>query len=187
MADLRFCPSCGGAGLSHRVPAGDSHERLCCDHCGYIHYQNPKIIAGCIVESAGRYLLSQRAIAPRAGSWTLPAGFMENSETTEQAALRELWEETGVRARIVSPYSIFSVPRISEVYLIFRAELIEETGQFGPETRACRFFAPEEIPWEEIFYPAIRQILERYIAERQAGVFGLYVGSDEDGVVHFMR
>ncbi len=127
-----FCPKCGGPDLGQQVPPGDTHERLMCRGCGYIHYVNPKIIAGCIIEQDGKYLLCQRAIPPRPGTWTLPAGFMESGETTEQAALREVWEESGVRAEIVSPYSIFSVPKISEVYIIFRAIALEITGQFGP-------------------------------------------------------
>ena len=112
---------------------------------------------------------------------------MESGETTEQGALREVWEETGVRAEIVSPYSIFSVPQISEVYIIFRAIAVEDTGQYGPETLDCRFFAPQDIPWDSIYYPAIRQILERYIEERQAGVYGIYMGNDDSGTVHFIR
>ncbi|MCP1622509.1 NUDIX hydrolase [Pseudomonas nitroreducens] len=183
----RFCPACGSGGLSRQCPPGDTHERLTCAGCGYIHYENPKVIAGCIIERDGKYLLCQRGIPPRPGTWTLPAGFMENGETTEQAALREVWEETGVRADIVSPYSIFSVPTISEVYIIFRASVIEETGEHGPETLQVKFFAPEEIPWECIYYPAIRQILERYIEERQAGVYGIYMGNDDTGKVHFIR
>lgn len=182
----RYCPQCT-AELARGTPAGDTHERLFCAGCGYIHYVNPKIIAGCIIERDGKYLLCQRAIPPRPGTWTLPAGFMESGETTEDAALREVWEETGVRADILCPYSIFSVPRISEVYIIFRASVIEETGSFGPETLDYRFFAPDEIPWEEIYYPAIRQILERYITERLAGVYGIYMGNDDSGKVHFIR
>jgi ADP-ribose pyrophosphatase YjhB (NUDIX family) len=182
-----FCPKCGGPDLGQQTPPGDTHERLMCRGCGYIHYVNPKIIAGCIIEQDGKYLLCQRAIPPRPGTWTLPAGFMESGETTEQAALREVWEESGVRAEIVSPYSIFSVPKISEVYIIFRAIALEITGQYGPETMDYKFFAPEEIPWEQIYYPAIRQILERYIEERHAGVYGIYMGNDDSGKIHFMR
>lgn len=187
MATPHFCPNCGADRLSRHVPVGDTHQRLVCAGCDYIHYENPKIIAGCIIEQDGKYLLCQRAIEPRSGTWTLPAGFMENGETTEQAALREVWEETGVRADIISPYSIFSVPRISEVYIIFRAAVLEVTGNFGAETLDYRFFAPEDIPWERIYYPAIRQILERYIEERSAGVYGIYIGSDDTGKVHFIR
>ena len=183
----RFCPQCGSTDLAQRTPEGDTHERLMCGGCQYIHYLNPKVIAGCIIEREGRYLLCQRAIPPRPGTWTLPAGFMEAGETTEQAALREVWEESGVRAEIISPYSIFSVPQISEVYIVFRAIALEVTDQFGPETLACQFFAPEDIPWDSIYYPAIRQILERYIAERQAGVYGIYVGNDDTGKIHFIR
>lgn len=183
----RFCPNCGGAQLSTRCPPGDTHARLMCDGCGYIHYVNPKIIAGCIIEREGQYLLCQRAIAPRPGTWTLPAGFMEAGETTEQAALREVFEESGVEADILSPYSIFSVPQISEVYIIFRATLVRMHETYGEETLERRFFAPEDIPWENIYYPAIRQILERYIEERRAGVYGIYMGNDDSGRVHFIR
>ncbi|SDI71950.1 NUDIX hydrolase [Pseudomonas panipatensis] len=183
----RFCPACGSANLARRTPAGDTHQRLLCDACGYVHYENPRVITGCIIERDGRYLLCQRGIPPRVGTWTLPAGFMENGETTEQAALREVWEESGVRAEILSPYSIFSVPTISEVYIIFRAIALEETGQYGPETLDYRFFAADEIPWDAIYYPAIRQILERYIAERRAGVYGIYMGNDDSGTIHFIR
>ena len=182
----RYCPHCTTE-LARGVPTGDTHERLRCTACGYIHYINPKIIAGCIIERDGKYLLCQRAIPPRPGTWTLPAGFMEAGETTEQAALREVWEESGVHAEIVSPYSIFSVAKISEVYIIFRAIATQETGQFGPETLAYKFFEPGEIPWDEIYYPAIRQILERYIEERQAGVYGIYIGNDDSGKIHFIR
>lgn len=187
MATPRFCPQCAAPGLSLRVPPGDTHERLCCQACGYVHYVNPKIIAGCIVEADGKYLLCQRAIPPRPGTWTLPAGFMEGGESTEEAALRELWEEAGVHAEIISPYSIFSVPRISEVYIIFRAQALQITDEFGPETLARQFFAPEDIPWDSIYYPAIRQILERYIEERATGTYGIYMGNDDAGRIHFIR
>ncbi|PSJ36616.1 NUDIX hydrolase [Zobellella taiwanensis] len=183
----RFCSQCGAGDLYRGWPAGDTHERLMCRECGHIYYENPKVITGCIVEQEGKYLLCQRAIPPNAGAWVLPAGFLENGETTEQAALREVWEESGVRAEIISPYSIFSVPMINEVYIIFRAVVLEITGQHGPETAACRFFSADEIPWDGICYPAIRQILERYITERQAGVFGIYVGNDDTGMVHFIK
>lgn len=182
----RYCPHCT-LELARGIPPGDTHERLHCSGCGYIHYVNPKIIAGCIIERDGKYLLCRRAIPPRPGTWTLPAGFMEAGETTEEAALREVWEETGVRADIFAPYSVFSVPRISEVYIIFRATVTEETGQFGAETLEYRFFEPADIPWDAIYYPAIRQILERYILERQAGVYGIYMGNDDTGKVHFIR
>ncbi|WP_417579401.1 NUDIX hydrolase [Nitrincola sp.] len=187
MRTPRFCPQCGGPDLQITRPAGDTHDRLTCQACGYIHYDNPKVITGCIIEQQGKYLLCQRAIPPQAGSWVLPAGFMENGETTEEAALREVWEESGVRADILSPYSIFSVPMINEVYIIFRALALEITDEYGPETATCRFFAPEDIPWEQIYYPAIRQILARYISERQAGIYGIYVGNDATGKIHFLK
>ncbi|MCS2611117.1 NUDIX hydrolase [Halomonas dongshanensis] len=182
-----FCPRCGHSPLAHRIPAGDTHERLCCSACGYIDYDNPKVIAGAIIEEQGQLLLCQRGIPPRVGTWTLPAGFMERGESVEEAAYREVWEETGIQTDILSPYSIFSVPPTNELYIIYRARLREWTEAPGHETLAVRWFAPEEIPWEEIFYPAIRQILERYIDENAGGSYGIYTGSMERGTIHFMR
>jgi hypothetical protein len=181
-----FCPKCGSPDLGQQLPPGDTHERLMCRGCGYIHYVNPKIIAGCIIEQDGKYLLCQRAIPPRPGTWTLPAGFMEAAKPPSRRRCARSGKKAAY-ARKSSPYSIFSVPKISEVYIIFRAIALEITGQYGPETLDYKFFAPEDIPWDSIYYPAIRQILERYIEERQAGVYGIYIGNDDTGKIHFIR
>lgn len=180
----RFCCQCGSTELVHRHPPGDSHIRLLCNTCGHVLYDNPRVIAGCLVEHQGRYLLCRRAIEPRRGYWTLPAGFMENGESAEQAALRETWEESGVRARILAPYSIFNAAAVNQVYLIFRAELIEIDAKAGVETLERRFFAPDELPWAELAYPSIQQILERRLHEQARGQHGLYFGTAEAGQLH---
>ncbi|WP_029655026.1 NUDIX hydrolase [Marinobacter daepoensis] len=182
-----FCSHCGHSPLARGTPPGDTHERDYCGACGAVVYDNPKVIAGAIIEQEGRILLCQRGIPPRVGSWTLPAGFMERCESVEEAARREVWEETGIDAEVTTPYSIFSVPPTNELYIIYRARVVTWEDAPGPETRAVNWFKPQDIPWDLIFYPAIRQILERYIAERDGGTYGIYTGSMEKGVVHFMQ
>jgi ADP-ribose pyrophosphatase YjhB (NUDIX family) len=145
-----------------RVPEGDNRERFVCSRCQVIHYQNPKIVAGCIPEWEDKILLCKRAIEPRYGLWTLPAGFMENGESTEQAAMRETWEEARARVSILGLYGLFSIPHISQVYMLFRGHL--EDGKFapGPESQECRLYSIEQIPWDELAFPVIRETLLRY-------------------------
>ncbi|KAA0011912.1 NUDIX hydrolase [Billgrantia pellis] len=182
-----YCCRCGHHPLARGIPKDDTHERLYCGACGFVYYDNPKVIAGAIIEREGRLLLCQRGIPPRVGTWTLPAGFMERGESVEEAAQREVMEETGIQTEILTPYSIFSVPPTNELYIIYRARLQEWSASPGHETLDVKWFHPEEIPWEEIFYPAIRQILERYIDEHAGGIYGIYSGSMESGAIHFMR
>lgn len=182
-----YCRRCGHHPLARGIPPGDTHERDYCSQCGEVVYDNPRVIAGAILEREGRLLLCQRGIPPRVGTWTLPAGFMERGESVEEAAHREVWEETGIDAEILTPYSIFSVPPTNELYIIYRARLRAWNDAPGHETQAVGWFLPEEIPWDAIFYPAIRQILERYIDEHAGGAYGIYTGSMESGTIHFMR
>ncbi|WP_039881770.1 NUDIX hydrolase [Marinobacter manganoxydans] len=183
----KYCTNCGNSPLTRGIPDGDTHARDYCSACGCVVYDNPKVIAGAIIEQDGRLLLCQRGIPPRVGTWTLPAGFMEHGESVEEAARREVWEETGMDTEVTTPYSIFSVPPTNELYIIYRARMLAWNGTSGHETQAVDWFLPEDIPWELIFYPAIRQILERYIAERTKGSYGIYTGSMEYGNIHFMR
>jgi len=159
-----------------RIPDGDNLPRYICDNCSIIHYQNPKIVTGCIPEWKNKILLCKRAIEPKYGLWTLPAGFMENNETTSEAALRETQEEANANVEILGPYALFSLPYISQVYLIFRARMLN--GQFEPgiESLEVALYKEEEIPWKELAFPVIEETLRRYFKDKHQGIFGMHVG-----------
>lgn len=172
---MNFCSACGER-VVLEVPPDDDRERYVCAVCATVHYENPKVVAGSIPEREERVLLCRRAIEPRHGLWTLPAGFMEQGETTAEAAARETLEEANSRVRILGLYSIFDIPRISQLYLMFRAELLEPTPSAGRESLEVRLFSEAEIPWDELAFPVIEETLERYFADRRAGRFGLHRG-----------
>ncbi len=158
---MNYCSNCG-ATVSQRIPPGDNRERYVCDGCATIHYQNPKIVAGCIPEWDGRILLCKRAIQPRYGLWTLPAGFMENGETTEQAAMRETHEEASAQIDNISLYGLFSIPHISQVYMLFRGEVVNGEYAPGTESLECRLYEERDIPWDELAFPVVTETLKRY-------------------------
>jgi ADP-ribose pyrophosphatase YjhB (NUDIX family) len=173
---VKFCSTCG-ATVTLRIPDGDDRERFVCNDCLTIHYQNPKIVAGCIPEWGDRILLCKRAIEPRYGLWTVPAGFMENGESTEDAAMRETREEAGADVTITSLYSVFSIPHISQVYMLFRGELTEGRYQAGRESLECRLFEENDIPWEKLAFPVVKETLHRYFLDkRQRNGFPLQRG-----------
>ena len=178
---MKFCSECG-ARVRQGVPAGDDHERHICDACGTVHYRNPKIIAGCIPVWADKVLLCRRAIEPRIGYWTLPAGFMELGETLSHAARREAMEEANVTVEIESLHSLFSLPHISQVYVFFHARMVD--GHFFPglESLETRLFSEEEIPWEEISFETVRRSLQHFFADRRAGRFVLH--AEDIGPAH---
>jgi ADP-ribose pyrophosphatase YjhB (NUDIX family) len=165
---MNFCPNCG-AGIERRVPAGDHLPRFVCTACGTIHYQNPKLIAGCVPDADGRILLCRRAIEPRRGYWTVPAGFMENDETLQQAAARECWEEALARVEIGSPCAIVHVLHAHQVHVMFRARLAGPGFGVGVESLEVRVVTPDEIPWPEIAFPSVAFTLRRYLEDRAAG------------------
>ncbi len=165
---MNYCSNCG-ASVVLRIPDGDNRERYVCEHCDTIHYQNPKIVAGCIPEWEGRILLCKRAIEPRYGLWTLPAGFMENGETTEQAAMRETEEEAGARVEITGLYGLFSIPHISQVYMLYRGTLVDGAFEAGVESLECRLFDEGDIPWEQLAFPVVKETLKRYFSDRRRG------------------
>jgi ADP-ribose pyrophosphatase YjhB (NUDIX family) len=140
-----------------------------------IHYQNPKIVVGCISEWEDRILLCRRAIEPRYGLWTLPAGFMENEETTEQGAVRETFEEARAKVKITDLYSVFSIPYISQVYLMFRGALREPDFGPGAESLEVRLVAEHEVPWDQIAFPVVKRVLKLYFADRARGRFAVHI------------
>ena len=172
---MNFCSQCA-APVASRVPPGDDRPRHVCDTCGTVHYQNPKIVAGCIPEWEGRILLCRRAIEPRSGLWTLPAGFMENGETIGEAAVRETLEEANARVEIDALFTCLSIPRISQVYIMFRGRLLDGTFSPGTESLDVRLFDEAEVPWDEIAFPAISRTLELWFLDRHNGAFGAHTG-----------
>ena len=153
---MNFCSHCGER-VSLRVPEGDNRPRHVCESCGRIHYQNPRIIAGCLPVYGDQVLLCRRAIEPRYGYWTLPAGFMENGESTEQAALRETLEEAQARVQLKQLYTLTSIIHVNQVQLIYLAEL--ERPEFGisNETLESRLFSEDEIPWDQLAFTTISE------------------------------
>jgi ADP-ribose pyrophosphatase YjhB (NUDIX family) len=164
---VKFCSQCG-SGISPRVPEGDDRERFVCDDCGFIHYINPRLIVGCIPEYQGRVLLCLRAIEPRRNYWTLPAGFMENGETTDQGAARETWEEARAQVDALRLYRVYDVPAISQVYMFYRCELRDGKFAPGPESLECALFSEQEVPWEQLAFPSVHRALRAYFSDRAA-------------------
>lgn len=172
---MKFCSSCGSQ-VALRIPQGDNRERFVCTNnaCGTIHYQNPRIIAGCLPTFQDKVLLCKRAIEPRYGLWTLPAGFMENGETTEEGALRESWEEAKATLVVDQLYSLFNLPYINQVYFFYKGELSNTDFGPGEESLEVALFAEDEIPWEELAFPVVTKTLEYYFHDRKTGEFPLH-------------
>jgi ADP-ribose pyrophosphatase YjhB (NUDIX family) len=141
------------------VPEGDNFERLVCVDCGFINYENPKIVVGSVVHDGGKILLCRRAINPRKGFWTLPAGFMEQHETAMAGAMREAWEEATAKIEIEALLAVYSIPRLSQVQLIYRAHLAAPGIAAGPESAEVGMFAFDEIPWKELAFPSVHWAL----------------------------
>ncbi|PSS47443.1 NUDIX hydrolase [Pseudomonas sp. BBP2017] len=162
---MKFCSACGNQ-VIQRIPEGDTRLRYVCDHCQTIHYQNPNIVAGVLPIWGNQVLLCRRAIEPRRGYWTLPAGFMENGETLEQAARRETVEEACARVGQMSLYQLFDLPHINQVHVFFRAELADLDFAVGVESLEVRLFDESEIPWDELAFRTISHTLKCYYRDR---------------------
>jgi len=172
---VKYCSHCGAA-VHTRVPEGDTRIRHVCDSCNTIHYQNPNIVAGCIPEWKGKILLCKRAIEPRYGLWTLPAGFMENDETVQQAAIRETLEEANARVDTLSLYTMFNLPHVNQVYVIFRAKLLDLDFGPGQESLEVDLYDEESVPWEKMAFPVIHETLKLYYQDRNTGSFAVHTG-----------
>ena len=160
--------------MVRKVPPGDNLPRWLCEQCGEIHYQNPKLVVGSVPEFEGKLLLCRRAIEPRYGYWTLPAGFMENDETAGQAALRETLEEAGAQVELGAPFSLISVPHVNQVHLFYRSRVRDALFKPGEETLEVALFEEGAMPWKEIAFRTVGLTLKHWFADRKAGAFGFH-------------
>lgn len=170
---MKYCSACG-ATVSHKVPEGDRLPRFVCDHCGEIHYINPKLVVGTVPVWEDKILLCRRAIEPRYGLWTLPAGFMEQGESTAEAASRETREEACAPVRLVSLFSMVNIPHISQVHLFYRADMDAPEFAPGDETLETRLFAESDIPWDELAFRSVSLTLQLYLEDRRRNQFGFH-------------
>jgi ADP-ribose pyrophosphatase YjhB (NUDIX family) len=167
---MKYCCECGQS-IVIEIPKGDNKPRHVCTHCKTIHYINPKIVAGTLPIYEGKVLLCKRAIEPRYGYWTLPAGFMELNETVAEAAERETWEEAAAKVRLGSLYTLINIPYIGQVHVFYRAELLDGVYGAGEESLETRLFAIEDIPWKELAFRSVRLTLEKYLRDIEKGSF----------------
>jgi ADP-ribose pyrophosphatase YjhB (NUDIX family) len=172
---MKFCSACGAEVIT-QIPAGEDRERFVCPKCGTIHYQNPRMVVGCIIEEEGKILLCKRAIQPRYGFWTVPAGFLELGESTVQGAIRETFEEANARVAVIAPYAHFDIPYIGQAYIFYRARLL--SGDMGPgsESLEVKLVPPEEIPWDQLAFQVVRVALDFYVEDARKKVFRMHHG-----------
>jgi len=170
---MKFCADCG-APVHLRTPEGDERPRDVCTACGTVHYQNPRVVVGCVPEWQGRILLCRRAIEPRLGYWTAPAGFLEIGESLHAAAARETAEEALAEVRIGSLLSVVNVLHAGQVHVMFRATLSSPAHGAGHESLETALYEETAIPWDDIAFASIRFALEHYFADRRAGTERLH-------------
>lgn len=173
---MKFCSTCGNT-LQVRVPDGDNRPRHCCPACGAIHYINPKIVVGTIATFEDNILLCKRAIEPRHGFWTLPAGFLELHETTHEGALRETWEEAGAQVILGPLFTMFDVLHAEQVHLFFRATMTSAQCKAGEESLDVRLFSEKDIPWDELAFSSVTKTLKLFLQDRQRGAYALHSGN----------
>jgi len=170
---IKHCRACGSV-VDYLVPADDNRERAVCPACGTVHYVNPLNVVGTVPVWQDRVLLCRRNIEPRYGLWTLPAGFMELGETTEQGALRETDEEAGARVELEGLFTVLNVVRVGQLHLFYRARLLDTDFHPGPESIEVRLFDETEVPWEELAFRTVRETLQRYFEDRRHGQFRIH-------------
>jgi len=169
---MNYCSQCGST-VRFEIPTGDNRPRHICNDCGIIHYLNPKIVAGCLPVHEDKVLLCKRAIEPRNGFWTLPAGFMENGESTQHAAIRETLEEANARVSNLQLYTVTSLLPVSQVQMIYLAQLDDLNFSAGDETEDAQLFTEAEIPWQDLAFQTIHNALKFYFEDRHSGIFPL--------------
>ena len=173
---VNLCSNCG-ATVALKIPPGDNLPRHVCEACNTIHYQNPRMILGTIPEYGDKIILCKRAIEPRYGKWTLPAGFMENGESTAEAALRETREEANANVELGALFSMLSVPHVHQVHIFYRATLLDLNFGPGEESLEVELFSEADIPWSELAFRTISTTLQHYFDDRKTGRFALHSGS----------
>ena len=159
---MKFCSNCGSSKISLKIPEGDNRERYVCDSCNTIHYSNPNVVVGTLPTFEDKILLCKRAIEPRVGLWTLPAGFLENGESLLEGAWREPKEETQAEVEMHNILAIFNIPQINQIYVIYKASILENS--YGPtsESLDVKLFSKEDIPWEKIAFPFVPKAINHY-------------------------
>ncbi|MCL4121482.1 UNVERIFIED_CONTAM: hypothetical protein GTU68_014537, partial [Idotea baltica] len=165
---LNYCSNCGSSQLLFTVPEGDNRQRYCCQNCEVIHYQNPKMVVGCLPYFEDKILLCKRAIEPRYGFWNLPAGYLENGETLEEGAVREAKEEAGIEVEIQHLHCIYNIPRISQTYFFFLAKMKTPEWTIGIETLEVKMCLPEEIPFEDMAFPSSNYAIRKYLKHQES-------------------
>ena len=167
---IKHCRACGTA-VEYRIPSDDNRERAVCNDCGTVHYENPLNVVGTVPVWGDMVLLCRRAIEPRRGLWTLPAGFMELGETTAQGAIRETVEEAGARVELEGLYSLINVVRVGQVHLFYRARMLDTDFVPGPESLEAKLFVEADVPWDQVAFRTTRMTLEFFFADRREGRF----------------
>ncbi len=173
---MKYCSHCG-ASVALRIPPGDNLPRFICERCSTVHYQNPNVVVGCVPVWDDKVLLCKRAIEPRSGYWTIPAGFLENRETLQEAAIRETREEALAAVDLGPLLAVVNVAHASQIHIMFRARLVEERFGAGEETLEAALYGEADIPWPLIAFPSVRFTLERFFSDRSAGVEEVHVTS----------
>jgi len=186
---VNYCSACGEK-VSLVVPEGDNRQRFVCGSCEMIHYENPKIVTGCIAEWQDKILLCKRAIEPRHGLWTLPAGFMENAETNLQGAARETAEEANAKVDNMKLFCVFSIAHINQVYTMYRGDLVEGLASPGSESLEVELVTEEEVPWQNIAFQVISETLKLYYQDKKKDNFVMHYGdiikqSDDSYIVNY--
>lgn len=172
---MKYCCFCS-AELIYDIPDDDNRHRYMCKQCDTIHYQNPKIVAGCIPVWQDKVLLCKRAIEPRFGYWTLPAGFMELGETSLEGGIRETLEEANARVEAEGLFAVFNLPHVDQVYMMFRSRLLDLDFYPGAESQEVKLYKEDEIPWDDLAFATIRETLKLFFKDRQQGNFRIHTG-----------
>lgn len=167
--EMRYCPHCGGE-IQYKIPRGDQRQRAMCQTCDAVHYQNPNVVVGVVAFWQDQFLLCKRAIEPRKNFWTIPAGYLELNESTEEGALREAWEESFAQLKILDLLAVYNLSHISQVQILYLAELTSREVAAGEESLEVGLFAWSEIPWDDLAFPSVYWALHHARAMMQQSV-----------------